>query len=310
VVVPTLDDAHLLGSLVSSVVSQDYRPLELVVVDGGSRDDTIERLERMKRLETRDFMIRIIREADFGAVRSPGNARNVGVEAGRGDYIIFLDSDMRFAEPSCVRVIKDELDRYDFTKVLVRVIVDTETERYLASLLPSPSTHHCGYRRSVFRRVRFDPVLGVGEDKDFWFRVSHELGVDINHVCPAIVSRHLPHSRAEYLKQTAWYFRTLPKFASVVFARGECEYVSDVLSQLRYCAYAVSGPLILILGLLDWLASRSNLVFGLFDSTARRYVAAFSLLRGAIRARSLSFTTRLALLSLVRRTQGRHGHLG
>ena len=301
VIVPTLNDAHLLSPLVASVAAQNYRPLELIIVDGGSRDDTIDLFHRTRAARSEDFNIEVVREADFGDVRSPGNARNIGVEAGHGNFIVFLDSDMRFAKPYAVQRIREELDHYDFTRVLVDIVLDTEMERYLASYLPFPRTHHCGFKRSVFERVKFDPLLGLGEDKDFWFRASSELGLDMDHTCPAVVTRHLPHTKLEYLKQTAWYFRTLPRFALAATTRHEDQYVAEILSQLQYCAYAWLGPLLFLFGVRDWIISHrvaGNLNFRLFESTARRYVAAFNLLRGAVSCKSLSFVTRLAVLSL------------
>jgi hypothetical protein len=301
VIVPTLNDAHRLGPLLASVAAQNYRPLELIIVDGGSRDDTIDLLNRTSVVQSEEFSIKVVCEADFGELRSPGNARNIGVEAGHGDYIVFLDSDMRFAEPWAVRKIREELDGYDFTRVLVRIALDTETERYLASFLPSPHTHHCGFRRSVFGRVKFDPLLGLGEDKDFWFRASNELGLDMDHTCSAVVTRHLPHTKLEYLKQTAWYFRTLPRFAIAATSRHEHEYVPEVLGWLRYCAYVWLGPLVFLTAVQDWIVSgrvAGDLCFRLFESTARRYVAAFNLFRGAVNSKSLSFITRLATASL------------
>ena len=44
VVVPTFNRAHLINRALQSVVSQTYRPLDLIVVDDGSTDDTCERV--------------------------------------------------------------------------------------------------------------------------------------------------------------------------------------------------------------------------------------------------------------------------
>lgn len=83
VVVPTFDRAALLAEAVASVLAQSYWPLELVVVDDGSTDDT-----------ERQFSTRgDLRYLRIAHTAMPGRVRNAGVEAAAGNLIAFLDSD-------------------------------------------------------------------------------------------------------------------------------------------------------------------------------------------------------------------------
>lgn len=84
VVVPTYNRAATICVAIHSALAQDYRPLEIVVVDDGSQDDTLERLGEF------GAAIRVVRhERNRGA----SAARNTGIEAASGEYIAFLDSD-------------------------------------------------------------------------------------------------------------------------------------------------------------------------------------------------------------------------
>lgn len=83
VIIPTYNRAKtLLGSL-ESALGQTYRNIEVIVVDDGSTDATLEALASLS------GRITIIRQTNAG----PSAARNRGVAEAKGDIIAFLDSD-------------------------------------------------------------------------------------------------------------------------------------------------------------------------------------------------------------------------
>lgn len=82
VVIPSYNRRDLLLTCLDSVAEQSLAPDEIIVVDDGSTDGTIEALE------ARDD-IRLIVQENAG----PGAARNRGADAAIGQYIAFLDSD-------------------------------------------------------------------------------------------------------------------------------------------------------------------------------------------------------------------------
>ena len=67
-----------------SVINQTYPPYEIIVVDDGSNDNTIQKIE-----ELNCSKIKILRQNHKGAQA----ARNYGIKKAKGDYIAFLDSD-------------------------------------------------------------------------------------------------------------------------------------------------------------------------------------------------------------------------
>lgn len=84
VVLPTYNRAALIEASVASVLAQTGVDFEVVVVDDGSTDDTVVRLERL-----RDPRLRVVAVTHGGVA----HARNAGVAASRGRYVAFHDSD-------------------------------------------------------------------------------------------------------------------------------------------------------------------------------------------------------------------------
>lgn|SRR3989442_4130210 len=83
VVVPTHNRGDLLSAAVESTLGQTHRPLEVLVVDDGSTDDTEAICARWGRA------LRYVRQANAGV----SAARNRGIAEAQGDYVAFLDAD-------------------------------------------------------------------------------------------------------------------------------------------------------------------------------------------------------------------------
>ncbi|WP_077439417.1 glycosyltransferase family 2 protein [Rhodanobacter sp. C01] len=87
VIMPVYNAAAWLRRAVDSVLAQSHANVELVAVDDGSRDDSLEILEAYARADTR---VRVQRQSGNGGVAA---ARNAGIAAAHGDFIAFLDAD-------------------------------------------------------------------------------------------------------------------------------------------------------------------------------------------------------------------------
>jgi glycosyltransferase involved in cell wall biosynthesis len=81
VVIPAYNAAAFLAETLASVFAQTLPPVEIIVVDDGSSDDTAH--------VARDLGATVISRANGGI----SAARNTGVRAARGEYVAFLDSD-------------------------------------------------------------------------------------------------------------------------------------------------------------------------------------------------------------------------
>jgi glycosyltransferase involved in cell wall biosynthesis len=89
VIIPTYNRSGFLVEAIQSVIAQTYRPIECIVVDDGSTDDTSIVVEEFKRQSTPGLDIYYIKQANQGAQI----ARNTGTRAAKGKYIQYLDSD-------------------------------------------------------------------------------------------------------------------------------------------------------------------------------------------------------------------------
>ncbi len=87
VVMPTRNRRHLLAAAIDSVVAQSYRRWELLVVDDGSTDDTLEFLHGIE-----DARVHVL----SSPARGVAHARNVALEAAHGELVAYLDDDNRF----------------------------------------------------------------------------------------------------------------------------------------------------------------------------------------------------------------------
>jgi GT2 family glycosyltransferase len=83
VVIPTYNRGYIVGRAIESVLRQSHRPIEVIVVDDGSADDTRHVVERY------GSPVRYLRQDNAGV----SAARNTGLAAARGELIALLDSD-------------------------------------------------------------------------------------------------------------------------------------------------------------------------------------------------------------------------
>lgn len=85
IVIPVRDEAATISTLIESIDRQTLKPNEIVIVDGGSTDDTVSLIERIA-ADRQD--IHLVKTD--GA--SPGRGRNLGFAAARNDWIAFTDA--------------------------------------------------------------------------------------------------------------------------------------------------------------------------------------------------------------------------
>jgi len=111
VVIPTYNSEAFITETLQSVINQTVLPLELIVSDDGSTDNTINIVEEFfQNYNNLDTLL--IKNKHKGA----GRARNSGIKASSGDWIAFLDSDDRWlsAKIKEVNEVIENNSKYNF----------------------------------------------------------------------------------------------------------------------------------------------------------------------------------------------------
>lgn len=198
-------------SCLESLLKQDYRPLEIIVVDDGSTDETPNELARFRQEHQDD-------DVPLRILTNTGNlglcaARNVGLDAAAGDIVLYTDSDC-IADPHWVSAIIEALEDGHYAGAAGRVI-DTPTnwaERAAAGATRIGASNVQGrslvggnmaIRRSLLAAYRFDEHIAYGADEDDLAGRMARDGHRFVFVDAAIVHHHHPMNLRGYLRQ-AW----------------------------------------------------------------------------------------------------------
>lgn len=184
IVTPSFAQAPFLRRTVDSVLSQDYPRIEYLVVDGGSRDGSVDIL--------RSYGDRLawVSEPD----RGQSHAVNKGLARARGDILAYLNSDDVLL-PGAVRAVVEHFRRRpEWDLVYGRAYHIDEADRILEAYPTREYSfealrHHCFicqpaafWRRSLAQRVGpFDENLHFALDLDWWMRADRAGGV-LRHV--------------------------------------------------------------------------------------------------------------------------------
>lgn len=130
VIIPVYQTRQYLKKCLESVLNQDYQNLEIILVDDGSTDGSEVICDEFA---ARDSRIKVIHDENKGL----SHARNMGIDASKGEYIAFLDSDDMIGEQFVSYLLKlcklydAEISQCDF------LMVRDETD----ALLPQKKEH-------------------------------------------------------------------------------------------------------------------------------------------------------------------------
>jgi len=224
-IIPVHNRAWCIRRAIESVLAQDYRPLELIVVDDGSTDDTPRLLDEISRElaggvgEKADpvarelsgaarekpnaIALRILRQDNRGV----SAARNLGIRAARGPLIALLDSDDEWLPQKTSRQAAcfpahSGMRVHQTGEMWVRRgrrVNPPQRLRKRAGDLFEQSLDHCAIspsaamlRREVFDEVGlFDETFPTCEDYEMWLRITcrHEVGL----LDEALIVKHGGH---------------------------------------------------------------------------------------------------------------------
>ena len=205
VVIPLYNKANYIENTIRSVLDQTCDDYELIVVDDGSSDNSLELARKYE-----SDRVRVIAQANQGV----SVARNTGIENARGTFIAFLDADDQW-EPQYLQNIHGLTEQYPESAIFVtayavdmgngKIHYSTRLEPQTGCLPSYWLTLAKGYdfvwtSATVIRRDTlmdaglFKPGEKIGQDLDMWARVarinprvaySNRIGVRYNRAAEA-----------------------------------------------------------------------------------------------------------------------------
>lgn len=183
VIIPNYNRAKLIGLTIENMLSQTLKPWEIIVVDDGSTDESLEIIRSF------GSKVKLICQEN----RGPGASRNVGLSIATGEYIQFLDSDdLCSLNKLEVQVKALNTSGFDIAySPWVKVNIDVKNrvffESYILQQLSLP-THidilnsflrgwfiifqSCLFNHDFIKKVgNFDESFMILEDSEFLFRM-------------------------------------------------------------------------------------------------------------------------------------------
>tara|TARA_B100001250_G_scaffold317642_1_gene280088 strand:- start:277 stop:1137 length:861 start_codon:yes stop_codon:yes gene_type:complete len=188
VIIPAYNRKHTLPRALDSVLAQSYQPFEIILIDDGSTDGTINLIKSkypsIKLLESHETSKSL---KDYSP-KGVSVARNVGIKQSKGDWIAFLDSDDEWIPDKLTKQVqlvnKSRGSVFCHTNEIwirdgVRVNQGKKHQKYGGYIFKecldicriSPSSALID--KSIFEDIGlFDESLKVCEDYDLWLRIT------------------------------------------------------------------------------------------------------------------------------------------
>jgi glycosyltransferase involved in cell wall biosynthesis len=202
VVITCFNHAGYLTDAIKSVLGQSYKPVEIIVVDDGSTDNTREVAEGFKE-------VKYVYQTNQGLPA----ARNTGIAASTGEYLVFLDADDWLLPQAIVTNVKYfEADKqiglvsgsyakfFEQTGKLVPIEKYISHDVYAELLLSNYLRMHGAvmFSRVVFEQLQYDTHLRSSEDWDMTLAVSRRYPI-IQHKEPIAIYRKYGSSMSSNL---------------------------------------------------------------------------------------------------------------
>lgn len=175
IVVPVYNVAEYLNDCVQSLIGQSYHDLQIILVDDGSIDNSLDICKKWKKIDKR---IEIFHQENKGLC----SARNIGISYAKGEYLCFVDSDdclhsqfveimVEVARENCSNMVACRYLRFHEKNELKNVLIN-EVPQHLVKGIKNLFARHeiyCWgalYKRSIIeqKNLLFDESLSNLED--------------------------------------------------------------------------------------------------------------------------------------------------
>lgn len=208
VIVSVFNEESVIQNCINSLLTQSFNNIEIIVIDDGSTDKTLEKIKELKS-ET----IKVLTQTHKG----PGAARNKGAENSKGDILVFVDADMEF-DKDFIKKLIEPIGRENtigtFSKEEYLLNKDNIWAKFWNINLGRNTLkmHPDNYpdTQKVFRAILkkdfdcvhgFDTKIGYTDD----WSLSRKLNVEAISAPGAIYYHKNPESLNEVWIQARWY---------------------------------------------------------------------------------------------------------
>jgi glycosyltransferase involved in cell wall biosynthesis len=237
VIIPTYNNAIYLSDAVESILSQTFSDIEIIVVNDGSTDDTLDILKNY------EGKIRLINQENKGV----SAARNIGIDLSQSEFIAFLDADDisvnnriekqvdYLHKHSDVGFVGSDLFYMDKNKVPITIsrmpTTDLSIRWWSLTLIPC---YNILIRRSVLdnHNIRFPFGMPYAEDYDFLtnlLKYTYSASIQIPLQGYRLQGKNETISRDSYSKLS---YHSLVSQKAIQNELGKFEVPEDTLMQL------------------------------------------------------------------------------
>lgn len=234
VIIPVYNGEDFILDAINSVVNQSYKPNKIIIINDGSKDNTL--LLINKYAETSKIDIKIITKENNGL----SSARNTGIKESNAYFIAFLDADDLWEENKLEEQLKIFESSDEFSNlglIYCRYsLIDINGNKYNKKYIVPLDKKMRGYvfnevlkankilssgsgvliKRTVFDTVgNFDETLKFGEDWDMWIRISEKFEIDYVDKILVNIRRHKSNMSHDlfnvFLGEIGFYNKWIPK---------------------------------------------------------------------------------------------------
>ena len=129
VIVPIYNCGKYLDRCINTILNQTYEQFELILINDGSKDNSLDILKKYKRIDNR---IIIINNSNKGVSKT----RNIGIDIAKGKYISFIDADDFIDKDmleNMVKLIEDECADIVMTGIILDIELNNKVNRKIQS---------------------------------------------------------------------------------------------------------------------------------------------------------------------------------
>lgn len=196
IIVPIYNAASTLKKAFDSIISQTYHNIEIVAVNDGSKDDS---LNIINIYAEKDSRIKIINKLNGGVA----SARQAGIEAASGDYAIHVDPD-DWIEPKMIEILVAEAERTNSDIVMCDYYVHTLQEKLYITQKPS-SNNPLIVLSELFQQLH-GSCCNKLISSAYYNKVNFEIGINISEDLLYISKILLLEPKITYLQKAFYHY--------------------------------------------------------------------------------------------------------